>query len=909
MRAKTFFTVFLVLFAAIIPGIAQANIVVEPDILYCPDARVGESVACSALLVQNVDKQYPVTIVSVENKAADTFAVDATSCVGATIGPESSCTMPVTFKPNAERNFFVIIRILYKTPIRNRTVEVDVHGRGVRPAVSLSTDTADFGDQTVNTSSWQYVRMENVGSQELNIGGMTIPLGSGFSVASDCGNELVASASCTIQVFFDPTAEISYASTVKIYDDAEDSPQTIAVSGTGIAAGRPDVALDKTTIDFEGRAIGSTTTDTITVTNVGTAALTFTNIVAYGNSFSQTNDCGAVLGANASCTISVTFSPADVGVFGGLVILDDDATDSPQTVTLRGRGVAPDVILRPSLIEFGDQTVGKSSAKHEITLLNSGTSDLTISNISTSDAVFSQTNDCPGTLGAQQLCTILATFAPTSTTQYFGSVIVESNAISGDRHYVHFNGTGITGPDVDIVPALYDFGEVAVGQESWPQEFSVINTGEGDLSIYSIAINSDFDQTNDCPETLSEEESCAVSAVFAPEVSGNFVGLLSIFDNATGSPHTSNLWGYGTTSDVALLPASVNFGDQTVGRSSLPHDILFQNTGNTTIEITKIETGSAVFTQTNDCAGALAPSAYCTISATFTPVAIGVTSGAVTITDSATGSPHNVDLFGAGLDPIHPDVDVSPNFWDFGNVLVGQTSAGKAFTLKNTGVVDVTITSIDTDGVFAQINDCPTKLSSGEECTITATFSPQSSGNFTGHIRIVNNTPRGYQLAALKGMATHSGDIDISLSTSKLDFGRVNVDATSDSQTLVVTNSGNADITIGAVILEGSQRRYFSTSTNCQDRILDIGKSCAIDVRFSPALSGRQSAAVLLYDDAPNSPQSVDITGVGVEGGGGCVLAAAGAPVLPAALLLALAPCLLWACRRLRKSPPRNFWG
>ena len=900
MKTKSLVT-FLVVFALItLSNVAEARLKLTPTMLDCPDTTVGQAVDCSYIEVKNNNVILSTSISDVRVGDNENFTIDTSACIGKTLRAKATCNIPVTFNPTLARDFDSSLVVYYSGTFKKRKVSADIYGRGIRPVVLLSTETADFGEQTVNTSHYQSVTMKNIGSDTLNIDSITVPLGSGFRVISHCGDSLEASESCLIQIFFEPTRETSYAATVEINDDAEDSPQSVEATGTGVAAGRPDVHLDKTHIDYGSEQVGTIKTDTITVTNAGTVPLTIASIVASGTDYSQTNDCGAGLAVDGSCTITVTFEPATVGAFSGLVTINDNADDSPQTVSLEGKGVSPDAILTPGVIEFGHQTIDKSSDEREIVLLNSGTSDLTITDISTSDSVYVQTNNCPATLEAKKSCSIYVVFSPTETGLVAGTLTVSDDATSGGAQVVYLFGTGITGPDVDIVPGLHDFGDIEVGNTSQPQDFEVTNTGDGDLSIYSITANSDFAQTNDCPETLAEEETCTIEATFIPEVAGNFFGFLSIADDATGSPHRANMWGYGTSSDVTLLPASVDFGKQTIDKSSLVHNILLQNAGNTAITITSIETGSTVFTQTNDCADSIAPSEFCTIGATFTPDSLDEVSGAITITDSASGSPHNVDLFGSGVDPVYPDVDISPKFWDFGPALVGTVSDVKGFAVKNTGVADLEIYSIDTNSEFAQTNDCPSTLSSGNTCTISVTFSPQSSGSFSGHIRVIDNTPDGYQLISLVGTATHSGDIDLSLSTSEVDFGSVSINTTSDPQTVIVTNSGTNDLIIGAVSLEGSDSVYFSKSTNCQEASLDAGKSCLIDIAFNPLVVGSQTAVVKLYDDAVGSPHAILVMGNG-EGVGSCSLMSSSMPDLLPYVLIAILPCFIFVCRLRRK--------
>ena len=56
------------------------------------------------------------------------------------------------------------------------------------------------------------------------------------------------------------------------------------------------------------------------------------------------------------------------------------------------------------------------------------------------------------------------------------------------------------------------------------------------------------------------------------------------------------------------------------------------------LDITSI-VASGDFAQTNDCPATVAPAGFCTLSVTFTPTAAGTRTGAVTITDNASGQP------------------------------------------------------------------------------------------------------------------------------------------------------------------------------------------------------------------------------------------------------------------------------
>jgi hypothetical protein len=100
---------------------------------------------------------------------------------------------------------------------------------------------------------------------------------------------------------------------------------------------------------------------------------------------------------------------------------------------------------------------------------------------------------------------------------------------------------------------------------------------------------------------------------------------------------------------ITYEPNSLSFGSVVVGTSSAPQSVTLTNSGSAPLTFAAI-LASQDFTQSNTCGSSLAPGTDCTIPVTFTPTALGAKAGAVTITDSATGSPHTVALSGNGTD-------------------------------------------------------------------------------------------------------------------------------------------------------------------------------------------------------------------------------------------------------------------
>src|SRR5207344_2065285 len=95
---------------------------------------------------------------------------------------------------------------------------------------------------------------------------------------------------------------------------------------------------------------------------------------------------------------------------------------------------------------------------------------------------------------------------------------------------------------------------------------------------------------------------------------------------------------------------------------------------------------------------------------------------------------------------------------------------------------------------------------------------------------------------------------------SSLTFGAVNLRTPSLPQTVTLTNSGSAALTISGLATSGD----FSQNNNC-GASLAAGAACTIQVVFTPTASGVRTGTLTITDNAANSPQSVALTGSGLS--------------------------------------------
>lgn len=309
---------------------------------------------------------------------------------------------------------------------------------------------------------------------------------------------------------------------------------------------------------------------------------------------------------------------------------------------------------------------------------------------------------------------------------------------------------------------------------------------------------------------------------------------------------------------VTLSSTGLIFGNQNVGTTSPSQNVTLTNSGSAALNITSIAT-SGNFSQTNSCpvTGSLAAGSNCVISVTFTPSAEGTQSGALTITDNATGSPQLVQLSGVGLQSL---VKLAPTSLNFGNQTVGIASTSQSVTLTNTGNATLTITSIAVNlssGSYAQTSTCGTSLLAGTSCTVSLSWTPSVAGNMTGSITFTDNAPGNPQTVSLTGLGVTP---TVMLSPTSLTFPTQVVFTTSAAQTVTLTNTGLGILSITKVSVTGA----FTQTTTCGTQVV-AGASCTFSVKFAPTKSGTLAGSISITDNATGSPQKITLTGTGTD--------------------------------------------
>lgn len=220
----------------------------------------------------------------------------------------------------------------------------------------------------------------------------------------------------------------------------------------------PAVTLSGTSLAFGSVTIGSSSTaQSVTLTNSGTAALTIGSIVKTGTAFTSTNTCPSSLAAGSSCTISGTFVPTTAGSATGSVSITSNATGSPHAIALSGTGTAAAVAnfgwsSATTSLSFASTVVGSASAAQTLTLVNNGTVAGTIGTVAvsgTNAADFVPGGSCGAgvRLDPAASCTVTVAFEPSAAGSRSASLqVTSSNASTPAAVALSGTATAATGP-------------------------------------------------------------------------------------------------------------------------------------------------------------------------------------------------------------------------------------------------------------------------------------------------------------------------------------------------------------------------------------------------------------------------------------------------------------------------------
>jgi hypothetical protein len=680
-------------------------------------------------------------------------------------------------------------------------------------------------------------------------------------------------------------------------------------------------------VNFGGVAAGtSSPAKTVTVTTLAPTAVTPGAATITGpnaSEFSITNDgcSGQATAQDASCPISVTFSPAATssGPRSATLTVPHNSFGSSLQVPLSGTATAPTeapaISVSPSSIDFGQVREIFGRADQDVTVTNNGTAPLAISDVSLQGgdaADFSVINHCTDPVAPNGgTCLINVALAPSVLGARSTTLVITSNATPAVTS-VPLSGTGIGGhaavsaTNTLTFPDWYqDEGGVRLDQCLDPNnpECLVLPGGTFDGTNTNLSFPDNFpdeffwyDADADVLSTPGCNGTAPGKLRFRFALEGAFLngdpavgdqmtfgrmrvqssgGLCPAHDYTVVTPYGS--WTV-TTDELGGLKPGANTTD--VGCTPTPPDVPCDYS----LALRSDVLGGFLRWDPNQLP--TAPAGYL-----GDPNVLHTVVGAPYHRD---GNPVNyVAVYDGPVDPAHlllktdkfnvmgklgGPLVADPSSAVFPDPLpVGASPASRTVTLSNQGIDPITVNGFSVTGAAAGsfsvgASTCQSAVAPGASCSVEVLFSPVDVGTQNAAL-IVDHTGLNSPLPVpLSGVGTPSeGTAALSVDRPSVAFTQLHTGRTSPPQQIAVSNvGGTAPLTLGDLGISGAGAGNFSvTRGDCPatDPIA-IGATCHIEVRFAPIAAGDQTAVLTVNAVPPSSPsfRNVQLSGTGFAG-------------------------------------------
>jgi hypothetical protein len=511
----------------------------------------------------------------------------------------------------------------------------------------------------------------------------------------------------------------------------------------------------QTNLSFGNVAIGSSSNQSLTFRNSGTAPFTITKAVASGGGFTVTGpSLPLTLAVGQSTTFMARFAPSAIGSASGSLLITSAQETMPQltsgsgsatpsiateqkTIAMAGTGVsaAPSITTQPA-----SQTVtAGQTATFSVT--GSGAAPLS----------YQWRKDGTAISGA----TAATYTTPATTTSDNGglfAVALSNNVGSLTSTTAALTVSSAFVGQLTASTATLSFGEVKIGT-SGSQTVTVSNTGNATLHITEINVTGTGFRSSSLvlPLTLNVGQSASLGEKFEPTAAGNMSGVLSVLSDVPNSPTTIALSGTGVAGVPFLKvnPPSLAFGDVAVNSIS-SQMITLSNAGKTNLTILKTAiTGSGFSNSGLATPLTLLPSQSSTFTARFKPISFGNFTGNISFVTNDPNSTMAVALLGSG---VAPALSIDPGSLSFGNVNV-DSSVTQTITLTNTGNATLALSQANMSGTGFSLSALflSMALAPGQSTSFGVNFSPQAVGSAMGSISLISNAPTSPSTIMLTG--------------------------------------------------------------------------------------------------------------------------------------------------------------
>ena len=247
-----------------------------------------------------------------------------------TLNPGQTATLTVQFDPTAAGAMTGAVTLTDNTSAG--TAAISLSGTGLAPG-ALSAVSCSAGTETGAASDACTVTL----SAAAPTGGLAVNLSSSSSSVTVPASATVA-AGATTAAFTATVSAVTTTQTATLTATASGVTKTFALQ---LNAAVPGLTLGASSVNFGDVNLNTPTTQSVTLTSSGTAALTISAASITGTGFSMSGVTAPLtLNPGQEATLEVEFDPTVSGAATGTVTLSSNVSGGASTVALSGTGQA-----------------------------------------------------------------------------------------------------------------------------------------------------------------------------------------------------------------------------------------------------------------------------------------------------------------------------------------------------------------------------------------------------------------------------------------------------------------------------------------------------------------------------------------------------------------------------------------
>src|SRR5271170_1065423 len=308
-------------------------------------------------------------------------------------------------------------------------------------ALTATPSSIAFGSVAVGSEATQTIHVENTGGESASISKLTIS-GSGVSLSGlTAPMTLAAGQTANLTVTYKPVAAGTLTASLSITSNATDASVVVGINATATSS---TLAATPSSVGFGNVVVGSDTTQTIRLQNIGTSQVTISNITPSVSSIAISGFTLPVkLAPGTSATLTAAYKPTAAGSVAAKITVASNAVGSPTIVDLSATAAAASVQLTPSAssLSFGSVTLGSSGAS-QVMVKSTGNTNASISKVTITGTGFALATSAANViLDPSQSQSYTANFDPKAAGSASGTLTITSNAANSPIN-IPQSGTG-----------------------------------------------------------------------------------------------------------------------------------------------------------------------------------------------------------------------------------------------------------------------------------------------------------------------------------------------------------------------------------------------------------------------------------------------------------------------------------